>query len=249
MTMLHDPERLARLKLSIGTRMRQRPMTPAEVAVAIEEFAAETGEPIEKVARRLGVRADTCRMFLAILDLPKDWWGLWHFGQADSSGRLPFSMAGKLGNRFKNGKLAKDDLDMLKGAALDSKRPMRRDDLTNILAYKAKNPEKTLERCITDVMNLTPERITSYVVITDIDPGFLAKIGKNDSSIKDAITAMLERNFSDGVVADLRIKDDIYLHILLDKKGHDEFYALAKRRNVPASCLINHLCSEEFTHG
>lgn len=86
MTMLHDPKRLGRPKISIGARTRRRPMTPAE---AIKEFADETGEPIDRIARRLGVRTDTCRTFLSILDLAEDW----HFGQADSSGCPPFSMA------------------------------------------------------------------------------------------------------------------------------------------------------------
>ncbi len=174
MTLLHDPKRMTRFRLSVGTHTYgNRPMTSVEVALAMRELMDETSETLEGMARRLQVHVDTCRMFLSILDLPKDWWGILYFGQTGSSGSLPFSIAHKLGPKFKSGKLTRDDLDMLKGATLDPKKPARRDDITNILSYQSKNPDKTMEECIRAIMNLTPDKISSYVVITDIDPKFL----------------------------------------------------------------------------
>ena len=243
MTMLHDPERLARLKLSVGTLTHDnRPMTPVEVAFAIREFVDETGEGLPNIAKRLGVTVDTCKMFLAILDLPKDWHGIWHFGRSDSSRSLPFSMAGKIAPKFKNGNLTKNDLDMLKGAALDPEKPARRDDITNILAYHSKNPEKTLQDCIKTIMNLTPEKISSYVVITDINPKFLKP---DDQHTRNSVLDMLKKYFPNGSVEDLRIKDGSHLMILFDEQGYDKFYEMARRRNIPAKNLINYLRSEE----
>jgi len=242
--MLDNPKLMARLKLSIGTGTRgDRPMTPAEVALAIRNVSDETGDSIDKVARRLQVHPDTCRMFLSILDLPKDWRGMWHFGRADSSGRLPFSIAGKLGSRFKNSRLTKDDLDLLKGAALDPARPARRDDITNILSYHLKNPEKTLGQCIRDIMKMTPQKISSHVIITDIDPDMLAAITPEGGDPRDAAIGILAGHFPEGAIRDLRVKDGMHLQILLSEDGYDEFYALARRANQPAKNLINHLCA------
>ena len=234
---------MARLKLSIGTRTHNnRPMTPVEVALAIREFADETGSTMDNIAKRLGVHTDTCRMFLAILDLPKDWWGIWHFGSADSSGLLPFSMASKLSSRFKNNKLTKDDLDLLKGAALNPKKPARRDDITNILSYHSKNPNATMKSSIKDIMNLIPEKISSYVIITDIDLKFL----KPDAeSARKYILKTLEKYFVNKSVEDLRIKGESHLLILFNKEGYDRFYELARKENIPAKNLLNHLCSKE----
>ncbi len=248
MTMLHNPKRMARLRLSIGTRTYDdRPMTPAEVALGIQEFADETGETLESIAKRLQVHTDTCRMFLSILDLPKDWWGIWHFGQTKSSGHLPFSMAHKLGPKFKSGKLTKGDLDLLKGAALDPKKPARRDDITNILSYYSKNPQKTLSECITDIMNLTPEKISSYVIITDIDQKFLKSIAVE--SARATILKMLGKYFDDSI-EDLRITNDSHLLILFNERGHDLFYKLAKKENISTKNLVNYLCMREMPiHG
>ena len=244
MTMLHNPKRMARLKLSVGTRTyNNRPMTPVEVALAIKEFADETGSTMNNIAKRLGVNTSTCRMFLAILDLPKDWWGVWHFGSADSSGLLPFSMASKLSSRFKNNELTKDDLDLLKGAAMDPKKPARRDDITNILSYHSKNPNTTLKSAIKDIMNLTPEKVSSHVIITDIASKFL----KPDAeSARKSILKTLEKYFVNKSIEDLRIKGKAHLLILFNEEGYDRFYELARKENIPAKNLVNHLCSEEI---
>lgn len=211
-------------------------MTPTEVAVAMREFAAETGETVDGIARRLRVHPDTCRMFFAILDLPPDWRGIWHFGQADSSGRLPFSMAGMMSARFVDGTLSKNDLDLLKGAALDPDRPARRDDIANILSCRFKNPDKPISKCIKEIMGLTPRRISSYVIITDIDPTLVAA--------KDSVAGALSARLPKGSVKDLRIRDGKHVQILLTRAGYDGFYGLADQMDVKPKDLVKTLCSE-----
>ena len=235
---------MARLKLSVGTHTRgERPMMPAEAALALKEFTEETHETVEGVARRLGVHPDTCRLFLSILDLPSDWREIWHFGKADGTGRLPFSMAGRLASGFRNGTLSKDDLDLLKGAVLDPDNPARREDITNILSCRYKNPDKPLEECIREIMNLTPRRIQSYVIITDIDLG-TASLPRDDADgTEGSIMSTLAQHLPGGSVEDLRICDGRHLQICLTKEGYDGFYRLAGRLGLAPKDLANHLCS------
>ena len=228
---------MARLKLSVGAGARRpRPMTPIEVATAMREFAAETGETTEGIAKRLRVHPVTCRRFLAILDLPPDWRGIWRFGRADSSGRLPFSMGAMMGPRFADGTLSKDDLDLLKRAALDPGKPARSDDIANILSCRLKNPDKPISECIREIMMLTPRRVSSYVIITDIDPSLAAA--------KDAVAEALSARLPEGSVKDLRIRDGMHVWILLTRAGYDGFYRLAEKTGVMPKDLVKTLCSE-----
>lgn len=236
--------------MSIGTRYHgERPMTPAEVAIAIRELQEATKEPLEKTARRLNVHKDTCSMFLAILDLPEDWHNIWKFGQADESGRLPFSMASKLAPKFKKNQISKNDLDLLKGAALDPKTPARRDDISNILSCLSKNPGRTLEECMKEIMNLIPERIPGYVFITDINPEFVSKLKsrsvKIGKPVKDVVLDIFSHYFSDNTIEDLRIKNDQYIQILFNEEGHKTLYKLAVKYKVVLKNLINHILTRE----
>jgi len=241
---------MAELKMSIGTKSHgDRPLTPVEVARAIQDLQKETKEPLEKIADRLGVHKDTCNMFLSILDLPNDWHDIWRFGQADESGRLPFSMASRLAPKFKKNLLSKNDLDLLKGAALDPKMPARRDDVSNILTCISKNPEKTLEKCFEEIMNLIPERIPAFVFITDIKPEFVAELKSRSEKIgkpvKEIILEIFSHYFPTNSVEDLRIKNEQYIQILFNEEGHNALYKLAEDEGTVLKNLINHIFIKE----
>jgi hypothetical protein len=241
---------MAELKMSIGTKTHgDRPLTPVEVAIGIQELQKETGETLENIARRLAVDKSTCNMFLAILDLPKDWHDIWRFGKADESGRLPFSMASKIAPKFKKNLLSKNDLDLLKGAAMDPKIPARRDDIHNIITCISKNPGKTVAKCIEEIMNLVPERIPGFVFITDINPEFVIDLktrsNETQKSVKEIIKEIFSRYFPVNSVEDLRIKEERYIQILFNEEGHNYLYNLAEKEKLPLKNVINYIFEKE----
>lgn len=241
---------MAELKMSIGTKTHgERPLTPVEVAFGIRDLQEETGEKLEKIAERLKVHQDTCKMFLAILDLPEDWYDIWRFGKADESGRLPFSMASKIAPKLKNKTLSKSDLDILKGAALDTKSPARRDDISNILSCIMKNPESNVEKCCTEIMNLKPEKIPGFVFITDINPEFVIELNERSlkigKSVKEILLDIFSSYFPTRSMEDLRIKNDQYIQIVFNKEGHDTLYKLSEIEKTPLKKLINHILAKE----
>ena len=244
MAMLDNPRRMAELTFSVGSGTRgDRVMTPAEAALAIRDLMRETGETVSGMARRLHVHEDTCRAILSILDLPREWRGMWRYGRADGSGRLPFSMAAKLGPAYRTGRITKEELDMLKEAALDRDRPARCEDISGILSYHHRNPGKAMSECIAAIMSLAPDRAPQYVIITDISGALLARMSGSGGTPGDAIRGVLSEVLG-GEVQAVRVKDGKFAHIMLDKAAREGFYALAARKGLPAKDLVNRLCSE-----
>lgn len=253
---LGNPDRMARLLLSTGSRARgmERPMRPVEVALAIRDLCEETGEPPGGAARRLNIHEDTCRMFLSILDMPEDWWGVWGFGGGGTDGAggiLPVSLARSIGSRFKAGTLTLDDMNLLKGAILDPEQPARRDDVTAMLSCHRINPGKPMEECITEIMNLRPVRITSYVVTAGVDAGTV-----RGSDAAASARGVLEAHLPPGSLEDVRIprggtRDGrIMLLLLLSKDGYDALVGAAKRGGVPVGDLIGGWCKGDgAAHG
>lgn len=251
MSILKDHKRLARLSESIGVGTHgERPMTPIEVAYAIEDLKNATGDSIKDIARnRLHVDPSTCRLFLSLLDLPPEWSGMFHYGSADSSGRIPLSLACRIAPKFKNNKLTKRQVDLLKSAMLDSNESAKRDDIIAVITCIANHPEKSTEQCIRDIMNLTPKIIRGYVVITDIDSDFVSKIRKectnSDMTEQEILLLKLSKHFSKNSINGVKIKNDKFVQISFDKKGYAEFYSMAKKKGVSANSLVDHILSKE----
>lgn len=251
MSILNDPERLAKLKGSIGVRTHgERPMTPIEVAHAIEDLKKATGDSLKDIAKnRLHVNPSTCRMFLSLLDIP-ELSGMFHYGPADNSGRIPLTLAYRIAPKFKNNKLTKHQIDLLKDAMLNSNEPARRDDIIAVLACMKNHPEKSIEECIREIMNVTPKIIHGYVVITDISSSFVSTIRKkciNSSMLEQEILlSKLSKHFSKNSVNEAKIKNDKFVQISFDKSGYNEFYSMAKKEDVSANNLVDYILSKEI---
>lgn len=243
--------RLAKLNESIGVGTHgERPMTPIEVAYAIEDLKKATGDSIKDIARnRLHVDPSTCRLFLSLLDLPPEWHGMFHYGSADNSGRMPLSLACRIAPKFKNNKLTRHQVDLLKGAMLDSNESAKRDDIIAVITCIANHQEKSTEQCIQDIMNLTPKIIRGYVVITDIGSDFVSKIRKECTNSgmpeHEILLSKLSKYFSKSSINGVKIKNDKFVQILLDKKGYDEFYNITNKEGVSANNLVDHILSKE----
>ena len=237
--------------MSIGVRTHgERPMTPYKVALSIQELINETGDDLKKIGNRLKVTPDTCKMFLAILDMPPDWWDILRFGTADGSGRLPFSMASKVAPKFKKGEIIEDDLDLLKGAAVHPTTPALRDDINNIISCYSTNPDKSIQDCIKEIMNLVPDKISSFIIITDIDPKFVEKIKKtDDTNVNQLLIKILSKYFPEKSIENIRIKNEIFIQLFLNEVGHKSFYALAEKKGLLPKEVINDLLDEEISNG
>ena len=249
MSILNDPQRLAKLRYSIGTHTHgERPLTPIQVAYAINDLKEASGDSLGNIAKkRLHVNLTTCELFLSFLDLPQEMVGMFHYGQADGSGRMPFSLAKWIAPNLKDNKLTKDKVDLLKGAMLDSDKPATRDDIIAVITCMKKHPEKSGKQCIQEIMNMTPEIVRGYLVITDIDPNIVSDIRKeckiSSLSEHDTLLSKLSKHFSENSIGGVRVKDDKFIQISFDEKGHEEFYDMAKKENKSANDLVNHILS------
>ena len=201
--------------------------------------------------KRLHVTIDTCNLFLSFLDLPRELVGIFHFGPADGSGRMPFSLAKWIAPNLKGNKLTKDHVDLLKGAMLDPDKPARRDDIIAIITCMTKNPEKSGKQCIQEIMNMTPEIIRGYLVITDIDPEIVLEIRKESKKSgmqeHNILLSKLSKHFSENSIDGVRIKNGKFIQISFNATGHHEFYDMAKKENTSANELVNHILSKEVT--
>ena len=253
MSILDDPQRLAKLRYSIGTHTHgKRPMTPIEVAVAIKDLEEASGDSLKNIAnKRLHVTVDTCNLFLPFLDLPPELVGMFHFGSADGSGRMPFSLVRWIAPNLKNNKLTTDQVDLLKGAMLDPDKSATRDDIIAIIRCMTENPEKSGKQCIREIMNMTPVIVRGYLIITDIDPEIVLETRKEGEKYgkreHDVLLLKISKYFSKNSVKGVRIKNDKFVQISLDENGHKEFYNMAKKENVSANDLVNHILSKEVT--
>ena len=247
---------MAKLSYSIGTHTHgERPLTPIQVAYAIKDLKEASGDSLGYIAKkRLHVTPDTCNLFLSFLDLPRELVGMFHFGPADGSGRMPFSLAKWIAPSLKDNKLTKNHVDLLKGAMLDPEKPATRDDIIAMINCMTKNPEKSGKQCIQEIMNMTPEIVRGYLVITDIDPEIVLEIRKESKKSgmqeHEVLLSKLSKHFSENSIDGVRIKNDKFIQISFDENGHGEFYDMANKEDISANELINHILSKEVTiHG
>ena len=100
-------------------------------------------------------------------------------------------------------------------------------------------------------MNLTPEIVRGYLIITDIDPKIVSEIRKESEKLgmgeHDVLLSKLAKHFSKSSVDGVRIKNDKFIQISFDEKGHEEFYNMAKKKDISANDLVNHILSKETT--
>ena len=179
---------------------------------------------------------------------------MFHFGPADGSGRMPFSLAKWIAPSLKDNKLTKNHVDLLKGAMLDPEKPATRDDIIAMINCMTKNPEKSGKQCIQEIMNMTPEIVRGYLVITDIDPEIVLEIRKESKKSgmqeHEVLLSKLSKHFSENSIDGVRIKNDKFIQISFDENGHGEFYDMANKEDISANELINHILSKEVTiHG
>ena len=164
---------------------------------------------------------------------------------------MPFSLAKWIAPNLKDNKLTKDQVDLLKGAMLDPDKPATRDDIIAVIFCMTKNPEKSGKQCIQEIMNLTPEIVRGYLVITDIDPEIVSDIRKEGEKSgmpeQDVILSKLSKYFSEHSIDGVRVKDDKFIQISFDEKGHGEFYDMAKKEDISANDLVNNILSKEMT--
>lgn len=256
LSILNDPKRLAKLRYSIGTHEKGvRPLTPIQVAYALNDLKKDSGDSLVNIAKkRLHVDPSTCGLFLPLLDLPLELVGMFHYGKVDGSGRMPFSLGRWIAPRLKNNKLTKDHVDLLKGAMLDPDKTATRDDIIAVITCMTKNPDKSGKQCIQEIMNMTPEIIHGYLVITDIDKDIVLEIRNQSKKLdvpeSEVLLSKLSKHFSENSINAVRIKDDKFIQISLNKTGHEEFYNMAKNEDVSANDLVNHILNkEDRTHG
>ena len=227
-------------------------MTPIQVAHAIKDLKEASGDSLGHIAKkRLHVTLDTCNLFLSFLDLPRELVGMFHFGSVDGSGRMPFSLAKWIARNLKDNKLTKDNVDLFKGAMLDPDKPATRDDIIAVINCMTKNPEKSGNQCIQEIMNITPEIVRGYLVIADIDPEIVLEIRKEGEKSgipeHDVLLSKLSKHFSENSIEGVRVKNDKFIQISFDGNGHDEFYDMAKKEDISANEMVNHILSKEAT--
>jgi hypothetical protein len=248
MSILTDGLRLARLTRSVGTKhAHPRPLPPIEVAQCMAEMIECLNDRSnEKTAKRLGISKSMINDFLSLTKLPSKYADLWGFG-SDKDGKIPFSMFRRAGNFYENNIISEDEFGILVGGVLNDQ--IDTSSIEKILYLKKKNPEKSIQNCCKEILNLIPEKIESIIFITDLDSDVIDKLrdnaNKNSKSLDDVIYFVLSKYFGSENVGGFILKNENHIKIEFTKEGRSKLSEIAKNNKKSTIEIINYLFLKE----
>lgn len=247
MSLIRDGRKLALLKRSIGRdHAEPRPLSPIQVAEYMEEMKSELDDPSgKKTAARLGTSSSLVSDFTHMVNLPPKFHYVFGWG-AYKGGSIPWSVFRRAGPFLKNGTITQDDLWTVISGVLQERIPTS--SVEEILYLKKKNPEKTIDECCREILNLVPAKIKYVVFITNLDPSVKAGIQKTasdkDVSPNDLAESVLSKHLGKDDTEGVLIKGG-HIKIALTEQGRQNLDSVAKREKVPPTAVVNHLLRKD----
>lgn len=146
-----DAETLAKVLASIGTRTKRRPIDP----ISLAKLFARTGMTDGELAAKLGVHAQTIRMFKNLLKLPPD------IRELVKSGKVSRDEGDRI-SRMKDVQAQKFLAEAIVADVLSA------DLVKDIVALKNRNPTIPIEQCVEQVLKAQPVFEDRYILVTKI---------------------------------------------------------------------------------
>ena len=246
MSLIQDGRRLALLKRSVGRdHAEPRPLSPIQVAEYMEEMKSDLDDPSgEKTATRLGISSSLVSDFTAMINLPPKFHHLFEWGPYKGGG-VPWSVFRRAGPFLKNGTMTQDDLWTVISGVLQEQIPTS--SVEEILYLKKKNPDKAMEECCREILNLIPARIKYVVFIADLEPDVKDGIRKAASgkavSPDDLAESVLSKHLGKGDTEGVLIKNG-QIKIALTEQGRKNLSNVAKMEKVPLTEVVTHLLKD-----
>lgn len=252
MPILKDGKRLARLKVSIGrNHVNPRPLKPIQVARYMQEMKDDLGEKSNKiVSERLEVGPQLIGDFLSLLQRPSEKYdSVWGWGSSNPPVKIGWSMCRRLGAFYTEGVISAEDYDKLVSGLLTGK--ISTTWAEEILYLKKRNADKSFDECCTEIANLVPDIVESFLVIFDLEEQLYSKIsefskkqGKSvDSIIEDSLAEFFP---NEGELEGVLVKDEEILKVALSKEGRKRLGELCKENKVDLEEIIGKLLEKKF---
>jgi len=257
-SLLDDLDLYSDLLSSVGTKNKDRPLTPIECSDLIVRLKEETGESWEQLSKRLGLGKkrkiktssappDTTqiKLFEKLQDLSrKNAYALGWGGSGD--GKIGFTI-GCLVASLPD----KNTHDIILGAVLASQetdKPILKTDVINICNRIRKSPEKPAEEVIEDVLKYKPIMEHLHKIGITPNPGFLIKfnqiLSEKQISSKELLTKLIHSKFKNNEIASVYLSKSDTLWITLEADKFEELESRWKAEKKPVTSFFNEILIE-----
>ena len=258
--LLDDLDTYSDLLLSIGTHDPDRPLVPIEVSDMVLRLKEETGDSWEDISKRVGLgkkkkistvkkKPDTTqiKLFEKLQNLSKR--NAYSIGWGESkNGKVAMTLGCDIAKLS-----SKDDHDILINTIIDSletKKPIRKGDVKNILDRKTKSPETPIGEIIEHVMNIKPIMELFWKIGITPEDIFLEKFKKKilDETIhpSELLRMLLEKKIKKGLINSVSMTKNDLIWITLDEDNFKELENEWKSQKIPVTSFFNQILSEEI---
>lgn len=239
MLLLNNPQRLAKLLASLNVQGSNRPLSPVEVANEIRVLQEDLDGDLKETIKRLPVSAEIAKQFMELMNLPSKIQDVIVWGESSKKdGSIGFSVAAKMAKLNNH-----NDILKLAGTILDMSRPITKEELKGLLSLKKRNPSKSIDECISEILNVTREfTIHHFLFISRINPSFASilvdnKLGRN---VHDEALAVLKNIFPTGTLKNVKVSNE-RIRLALDEDGWKFIAEYSRRHDVARQDVVNHM--------
>ncbi|MGY5147881.1 MAG: hypothetical protein ACW9W4_07780 [Candidatus Nitrosopumilus sp. bin_7KS] len=245
MSLLKNPKRLAKLLASVNVTHSDRPLGPIDTAEEIKELLSELHNDKNELVNRLPISLDMVKAFLRLLELPMEIQDIVIWGQSkQDTGEISFTSAQELVKLNSS-----EDILKLVSAIHSVPRPVTKDEVKGIISLKNRNSKKTIDDCITEVLNVTrPVVIQHFLFISGIQPSIVQSLKiaseKSSKNLNEFALEIISKVFPSQSVKGIKVHDD-YVRLSLSKDGREFIRSYIDKNNLLRKDLIDDIFSKE----
>lgn len=245
MYILNSPARLAKLLVSIKVPGTNRPLSPVDVAKEIHMMLKDLDGDRNELIKRLPIEQDVTNQFLRLLNLPPQIRGMVVWGESKhETGAIGFSVASRIASLD-----GPNDMLKVAGTITEMPRPVTKEEIKGILSLKKNNPDKPIEECLSEVLNVTrPVVITHHIFLSGLDPNIAGSIKrrahKSGKNMHDLASSALRRVFPDDSLKSAKVFSDC-IRLSLTEKGADFISEYSESHGIPMQEALNHMLGSE----
>ena len=244
MSILDDPLRLAKLLVSINMPSSVRPLGPVDTALEISKVLKDLKGDRKELVKRLPISNEIIKQFLDLLKLPAEVQDMVTWGKSKPEiGSIGFSVASRISN------FEPQDIRKIVGTILENPHPIKKDEIKGILSMKKYNPEKSIDECISEVLNVTrPHILHHFVFISGLKPNIAKNLKKSSVALNqnthEFASSILRRIFPHESLQSIKVFEDC-VRILLSKDGRDYITKYSIFHGILRKDAINHIFESE----
>ena len=245
MYILDNPSRLAKLLLSIKVKDTNRPLNPVRVAKEIKVLLEDLGGDQHELIRRLPIKQDMIKEFRLLLRLPPEMQDMIVWGKSKhEAGGIGFSVASRIASLDNQ-----DDMRAMAGTVEYMPRPITKNEITGILRLKKDNPDKPINECLTEVLNVTrPVVISHYIFLSGLNPNIIKtmkqKAYESGVSIHEFASKILRSVFPEDSFKGAKVFS-ASIRLALTKHGSSFISEYSKSHDIPMQEVLTHMLGSE----